>query len=121
MKRFAMFLLVVAACGGSGGGTGDDAPDAAGGGSSRGSCDFADQCVDYAWTGNYSEEGLRQACLQDGGTPGDLCSHAGIVGGCRVVVGSGSDSLSTTQWYRSGTVDDIMASCAQIGGTYVSP
>ena len=101
-------------------------PARAGGKGGSFSCDLPSAkprvCVDYAWSsGDYPEAGGRASCSAKGGTPGSACSRKGAVGGCKVAMGAGEVSISTTSWYYSGTAAELSATCAAMGGAVVKP
>jgi len=75
---------------------------------------------------------LRQQCVASGGGVPDggvqamaqfsagPCSHAGALGGCRIVSGG----MTATIWYYSNggfTSADIQMLCATAGATFVAP
>jgi hypothetical protein len=79
-------------------------------------------CVDMAWSsGGYSEVAGRGACAEKGGTPVSACSHKGAIGGCKVSMGDGKVSMSTTNWQYAGDLAQFNATCAAMGGSVVKP
>lgn len=79
-------------------------------------------CVDMAWTSpGYSETAGRGACTEKGGTPVAACSRKGAIGGCKVSMGDGKESMSTTSWQYAGDVAQFNATCAAMGGSVVKP
>ena len=63
-------------------------------------------------------------CVNNGGVVSNACSHDGADGGCKKTSTTAGISVSTTVWYYSGVADTVgteTSSCAQNGGTWVSP
>ncbi len=55
--------------------------------------------------------GTKNDCLLAGGTLGTTCDLTGAVAGCRGVGAGAGSYLTTTYWYYTGTVQDVMAMC----------
>ena len=90
------------------------------------SCDYPSKkphvCVDVAWSGgSYSEISGRSSCAEKQGRSVASCSHAGAVGGCKVSMGGGDVSMSTTNWQYGGDAAQFSAACTAMGGTLVKP
>ena len=83
-------------------------------------------CVEV-WTNVSTSQTITTAqndCTNNGGVVSNACSHDGADGGCKKTTTSVGISVSTTVWYYSGaadTVDTETSSCAQNGGTWLSP
>ena len=83
-------------------------------------------CVEV-WTNVSTSQSIATAeneCSAKGGVVSNTCSRDGADGGCKTTTTSSGVSVSTTVWYFSGvaeTVDAETSSCAQNGGTWVSP
>jgi hypothetical protein len=98
-----------------------------GGTSGSFSCDVASAtthaCTDTTWSGGNSDPSstLMQSCTGNGGMVVSSCSHTGAVGGCKNTISQGSVSISTTQWYYSGTASTLMSSCTMNNGAWVNP
>lgn len=83
-------------------------------------------CVEV-WTNISTSQAITTAqndCTNNGGTVADACSHDGADGGCKKTTTTDGISVSTTVWYYSGVADTVgteTSTCAQNGGTWVSP
>lgn len=79
------------------------------------------------WTNISTSQTITTAendCTNNGGIVSNACSHDGADGGCKKTTTTDGISVSTTVWYYTGvsdTVDTETSSCAQNGGTWVSP
>jgi hypothetical protein len=78
-------------------------------------------CYEYGGVTTAALATLMEQCTADADEPGTwssgACSHAGAVGGCRAA----EQGTCVAVWLYVGTTADAMASCAQQGGTWVSP
>ncbi len=88
------------------------------------SCDtgsgLQQSCEDTAWSGGPDlTSSLETQCLSSHSTPGSGCSQVGVVGGCKVNIGSGGVTESTTLWYYSGDAATLMAACNGPNDTWI--
>jgi hypothetical protein len=83
-------------------------------------------CIEV-WSNVSTSQSITTAesdCANNGGVVSDACSRDGVDGGCRKATTTAGITVSTTVWYYTGaaeTVDKEMSTCAQNGGTWVSP
>ena len=83
------------------------------------SCDerstSAQLCTDYETDTEVSS--TKNECTQKGGTVRSApCSRIGVIGGCRISVGS----TTITAWYYSGLASTVRQACSGVSGVFLS-
>ncbi len=108
---------------GSGGTSGTGGSSGSGCPTIQGSCRdrTARVCTEFGGLDAAALMAVRDQCMADTFEPGTWsstgCTHAGVVGGCRLAELGGC----VTGWGYTGPTADWMFACAERGGTWLNP